>query len=260
MNAVIYARYSSTAQRELSIEGQVKVCSAYAETQGLHVVGMYIDRALSGTSVEKRTDFKQMLHDSTDGNFSVVLVYQLDRFCRSRYDSAICKRILKQNQVRLISARETITEDASGILMESLLEGMAEYYSIELSQKIQRGLRLNAEKGLYTGAGVAPGYVIENKKFAIDTETAPTVRRVFSLFLSGKRISEITRTLNAEGALTNKGTPYNKSSVRRILTNRRYIGIYKHGNTEIPNIIPPLVDDETFKQVQLHFEKRNLLP
>ena len=251
MNAIIYARYSSGGQTELSIEGQVKVCSAYAEENGLHIVGMYIDRALSGTSLEKRTDFKRMLNDSTNGSFSVVLVYQLDRFCRNRYDSAICKRILKQNNVRLISARETITEDASGVLMESLLEGMAEYYSIELSQKIRRGLLLNAEKGLYTGAGVAPGYKIKDKKFIIDKKTAPTVKRVFSLFLSGNKISEIIQILHTEGNLTTRGTPYNKSTVRRILTNRRYTGIYKHGGVEVPNAIPMLIDEATFREAQI---------
>jgi DNA invertase Pin-like site-specific DNA recombinase len=247
MKSVIYARYSSGKQKELSIKGQLKVCREYAEQNGFQVTGEYIDRAISGKAANNRPDFRRMLADSEKGAFEAVLVYQLDRFARNRLDSALCKMHLKNHGVRVVSARETITDDASGILMEALLEGMAEYYIIELSQKVRRGLELNATKGLYTGAGVPPGYKIRKKRFIINKDTAPTVIRIFDMYLEGNSIAEIVRQV---------GKPYNKCSVRRVLTNRRYTGLYKYGNIEIPNAIPRLIDDETFQRVQVMIKNR----
>ena len=138
MNVVIYARYSSHNQTEQSIEGQIKVCKEFAKKNGYIIVGEYIDRAESGRSAN-RPQFLKMIEDSKKRAFQGVLVYQLDRFSRDRYDSAIYKNKLKNNDVRVFSANESISSDASGILMESVLEGMAEYYSAELSEKTTRG-------------------------------------------------------------------------------------------------------------------------
>ena len=151
---VIYARYSSDRQTEQSIEGQLRVCHEYAERNDYVVVHEYIDRALSGTT-DRRPAFLQMIEDSKKKEFEYVLVYQLDRFARNRYDSANYKMKLKKNGVRVLSARENISDDASGILMESVLEGMAEYYSVELSQKVKRGVRESLIKG-YTQADRSP--------------------------------------------------------------------------------------------------------
>ena len=126
MNAVIYARFSSHAQNEQSIEGQLKACYEFAERQGYIVIAEYVDRALSGTS-DNRPEFLRMIDDSAKLHFKVIICYQLDRFARSRYDSAIYKSILKKNGVKVLSARENITDDASGILIEGVLESMAEY-------------------------------------------------------------------------------------------------------------------------------------
>ena len=128
MNVVIYARFSSHSQTEQSIEGQLKVCYEYAESNHYTVVGEYIDRAISGTT-DNRAEFQRMISDSDKHTFEGVLVYQLDRFARNRYDSAINKAKLKKNGVRVLSAKENIADDASGILVEGVLESMAEYYS-----------------------------------------------------------------------------------------------------------------------------------
>ena len=151
MNAVIYARYSSDRQREESIEGQLRECTEYARKNNLTLLGTYVDRALSARTAD-RPDFQRMIADSDKHTFEGVLVYQLDRFARNRYDSAINKAKLKKNGVRVISARENISDDASGILVEGVLESMAEYYSAELSQKIRRGMDINAEKCLSNGS------------------------------------------------------------------------------------------------------------
>ena len=145
MNVVIYARYSSHSQTEQSIEGQLQTCYEYARNNGYIVIGEYIDRAQSGIS-DSRLEFQRMISDSDKHTFEGVLVYQLDRFARNRYDSAINKAKLKKNGVRVLSAKENIADDASGILVEGVLESMAEYYSAELSEKGVRGLTENALK------------------------------------------------------------------------------------------------------------------
>ena len=130
MKAVIYARYSSDNQREESIEGQIRDCRAYAEYNGIEIVGEYIDRAFSAKT-DDRPDFQRMIADSAKKLFDVVLVWKLDRFARNRYDSAFYRYTLRKNSVRLISVKENISDGPEGIILESMIEGMAEYYSAE---------------------------------------------------------------------------------------------------------------------------------
>ena len=145
--ACLYLRYSSSNQTEQSIEGQMHVCQDFCKRHNIRIVEMYIDRATSASKdIEKRVEFLKMIKDSEKGNFNAVIVYKLDRFARSRYDSATYKYRLKRNGVQLISATENITQDPEGIILESVLEGMAEFYSAELSQKINRGMRESAMK------------------------------------------------------------------------------------------------------------------
>ena len=102
------------------------------------MVRTYIDRALSAKT-DSRPQFQQMIHDSATHTFEAVLVWKLDRFSRNRYDSAHYKRILKNNRVHVVSVTEPISNTPEGIMLESLLEGMAEYYSAELAEKVSRG-------------------------------------------------------------------------------------------------------------------------
>lgn len=136
---VIYARHSSHAQRDVSIEQQVRACKLFAERQSIKILDTYEDRALTGTN-DRRPSFQKMIRDAENGNWNYVIVYTLDRFARDRYDSAVYKRQLKNCGVKVLSAMENISDDPTGILMESLLEGLAEYYSKELSRKIRRGM------------------------------------------------------------------------------------------------------------------------
>ena len=168
MNIVIYARFSSHSQTEQSIEGQLKVCYEYAKRNDMTVIKEYIDRATTGTN-DNRQQFQQMIEDSNKKQFEAVLVYQLDRFSRNRYDSAINKKKLKQNGVRVISAQENITDDPAGVLMESVLEGMAEYYSVELSYKIKRGMNVSIDKRQTLGGRCPLGFKVDKntKKYVI---------------------------------------------------------------------------------------------
>ena len=173
MRAVIYARYSSESQREESIEGQLRECYAFARKNDISVVGEYIDRAFSAKT-DKRPDFQKMIKDSAKRNFDLVIVWKLDRFARNRYDSANYKAVLKRNGVKVMSATESISEGSEGILLESVLEGMAEYYSADLSEKVIRGHTENALKCKYNGGTLPIGYTTDKEQnYHIDPLTAP---------------------------------------------------------------------------------------
>ena len=259
MNIVIYARYSSDRQTEQSIEGQLKECYAYAQRNDYNTVGEYIDRAISGTT-DHRPEFQRMIEDSNKKHFQGVLVYQLDRFARNRYDSATYKAKLKKNGVRVLSARENISDDASGVLMEAVLEGMAEYYSVELAQKIKRGMDINAEKCLSTGGNLALGFKVENKQILVDPDTAPIVRKIFEMYVEGHTMADIIRYLNANQVKTAYGNDFNKNSLNRILKNKRYIGIYTYCDKEIADGLPRIIDDELFWEAQRIMEKNKKAP
>ena len=156
MKAVIYARYSSDNQTEASIEGQLRECMEFAERAEIDVVGNYIDRALTAKT-DNRPEFQRMIKDSYKHAFDCIIVWKLDRFARNRYDSAHYKSLLKKNGVKVISAKESIGEGSEGILLESVLEGMAEYYSVDLAEKVSRGMTENALKAKFNGGSVPFG-------------------------------------------------------------------------------------------------------
>ena len=250
MNVVIYARYSSHSQTEQSIEGQLQTCYEYARSHNYIVIGEYIDRAQSGTT-DSRAEFQRMIADSDKHTFEGVLVYQLDRFARNRYDSAINKAKLKKNGVRVISARENISDDASGILVEGVLESMAEYYSAELSQKIRRGMEINAQKCLANGSNPGLGYKVDSeRRYYVDEEEAKIVREIFERYASGETVADIVQDLNQRKLTTSLGRPFNKNSLHRMLNNKRYIGYYLYKGQETPGGMPRIIEDELFERVQ----------
>ena len=251
MKTVIYARYSSERQNEQSIEGQLRECYAYAKAHGLTVVREYIDRAISGKAAENREAFQQMISDSDRKAFDAVLVYRTDRFARNRYDSAIYKSRLKRNGVTVLYAKEHIPDGPEGILFESLLEGMAEYYSAELSQKLRRGMRESALKCHATGGNCALGYKIGvDKRFEIDEKTAPAVRKIFEMYAEGHTCKEICDYLNSVGIKTARGNDYNKNSLTTILHNKKYIGWYICKDISIEGGVPAIIEPELFEAVQ----------
>ena len=259
MKAVIYARFSSEKQNEASIEGQLRECMQYAEFNNIQVVGNYIDRAQSAKT-DHRPEFQHMIKDSYKNLFDTVLVWKLDRFARNRYDSAYYKNILKKNGVRVISAKETISHGAEGILLESLLEGYAEFYSAELSEKVKRGMTENALKAKANGVRAPYGYYVdEQDHYQIEESTAPIVKEIYSLYLSGTRVNDIAKLLTSRG-VKNRGYSLNYNAVFRILTNRKYIGEYKFGDVVIPNAIPALIDEEDFNAVQAKMKVNKKAP
>ncbi len=247
---VIYARYSSDKQNEQSIAGQVDVCTKWAKNNDIDIINVYHDEALTGKT-DRRPGFQQMIKDSKNGKFDYIIVYKLDRFARNRYDSAIYKAQLKKYNVRIMSAMENIADGPEGIILESVLEGMAEYYSANLSQNVLRGMQQRAEQAKYLGGTIPLGYKIdEDKNYVIDESTACIVKRIYEMYADGFTKNEMCKELNSCGYKTSTGRAFTYDSLHRILTNPKYVGRYEYLGTSIENAVPRIIDDETFEKVQ----------
>lgn len=252
-------RYSSDKQSEQSIEGQERVCTEFCKRNGYTIIRKYIDRATSAfKDAEKRLQFQKMIKDSSKGDFAGVVVYKLDRFARNRYDSAIYETKLERNGVKLISATEAISDDPEGIILESILEGMAEYYSKELSQKVKRGMKETALKCHSCGGIIPLGYKIENKKYVIDQAGAKIVQEAFDLYNKNYPIIDICKIFEDKGYRTAQNKKFTKSSFNSMLRNKKYMGVYKYGDIEIDGGIPAIISKETFKKAQEKLEKQKL--
>ena len=250
--AVIYARYSSDKQTEQSIEGQIHVCNDFATRNDIIVVDTYIDRAMTGTN-DNRKDFQRMLKDSSKKAWDYVLVYKLDRFSRNKYETAMHKKTLRDNGIKLLSAMENIPETPEGIILESLLEGMAEYYSAELSQKVKRGMRELRTKGNYMGGYLLYGYKKDGKKVVLDEEKSNIVKYIYDEYLHGTYIKTIIENLTAKG-IYHRGKPFAVNTIHHMLENEKYTGSFECNGERVDNIFPPIITRETFLLVQ---EKKN---
>ena len=151
MKGVIYARYSEGPhQTDKSIDGQVADCRAFAGRNDIQIVEVYADKHISGKSTAGRVEFLRMIQDAKKGLFECCIVWKVDRFGRDRRDIAVYKHELKKAGVKLLYAEESVPEGPEGIILESVLEGLAEYYSADLKQKVSRGIRETAKKGEWT--------------------------------------------------------------------------------------------------------------
>jgi DNA invertase Pin-like site-specific DNA recombinase/TolA-binding protein len=256
-----YARYSSDGQREESIDGQIRECREYAERPSMAVIGAYLDRAFSART-DERPEFRKMIRDSAKKQFDVVLVWKLDRFARSRADSATYRAILKRNGVNVVSAKENISEGPEGIILEAILEGMAEYYSAELSVKVKRGQKENALKCKFNGGTIPFGYRISADRFyEPDPVAAPIVLEIFTGYADGQTVKEITAAMKDKCLFAGIKYSYtNKSTLNNLLKNRRYIGEYRYGDTVTPDGMPAIVPREIFGLVQERMEKNKQKP
>ena len=169
-------------------------------------------------------------------------------FC-GKYEVATNKHTLKLNGVKLVSATENIPDTPEGIILESLLEGMAEYYSAELSQKVKRGLRESRLKGQYTGGAVPYGYRVENKKVYVNEDEAKIIRYIYSQYAKNVFVKDIIKDLNDKG-LTHRHVPFARTTVYGILQNERYSGVARFKDQIYDNIYPRIVPEEIYKIVR----------
>lgn len=246
--AAIYARFSSHRQHEESIDTQIDICTSKAASMGATVVATYADRAISGRSAEKRPQFLQMVSDAKRGNFDLLIVYKYDRFSRNRYDAAVYKSKLRKSGVELVSATEGVPEGPEGIILESVLEGLAEYYSANLGATVRDHMRERAQECRHNGQKVF-GYTLgSDKYYHIDEGDADGVRLAFSMAVDGHGKTEIAKALNAGGWKTVNGREWTVTKITRLLENRRYMGEYRWGDVIVPGGMPRIVSDDVWEE------------
>lgn len=245
MNAVIYARYSSHNQTEQSIEGQLAAGHKYARSKGYTVVHEYCDRAKTGTN-DNREEFQQMLKDTAKKQFEVIIVWKVDRFGRNREEITFNKYRAKKNGVRVEYVAENITEGPEGVILESVLEGMAEYYSKQLSQNVKRGLLESAKKHKVIGGHMPFGYRISaDNTYELDPETAPVAKSIFESYAQGLSMAELAAHFSTQGY------KFTKNSFPRMLSNEKYKGVYTYKDViRDPDGMPRIVSDELFDRCQ----------
>ncbi len=275
MKAAAYVRYSSDNQREESIEAQSRAIKEYAERNNMTIVRIYADEAKSATT-DDRPQFLQMIKDSGLGIFDVIIVHKLDRFARNRYDSAFYKRELRKNGIKLMSVLENLDDSPESIILESVLEGMAEYYSKNLAREVMKGMKETALQCKHNGGIPALGYdVKEDKTYTINEEEARIVQLIFELYAQGKSYNYIINTLNEKGYKTKRANPFGKNSIHDILVNEKYVGTYVFNRTiskvngkrnhhhskdeseiiRVENGIPAIVSKEVFEAVKMRMNK-----
>lgn len=250
--AVVYARYSSRNQTEQSIEGQLAAAYKYAKEHDYVIIREYCDRAKSGMN-DDREEFQRMISDSSKRQFTVVIVWKIDRFGRNREEIIFNRVKIKKNGVRIEYVAENVPQGPEGVIMEAVMEGMAEYYSLQLSQNVRRGLEEAAKKHHVLG-GVPPlGYFKnDNKEYEIESKEAEIVKTIFEQYAAGKTMVQIASWLNEHGFRTRAGKPFRASGLAKILSNERYVGIYKWNNViRDENAIPNIIDRSLFEKAQL---------
>lgn len=267
----LYARFSSDNQRTESIDAQIRAMEAYCKQRHYVIVNTYVDEAKTATT-DRRPAFQEMIADSGKHLFDILLVHKLDRFARNRYDSAVYKRELKKNGVSVHSVLENLDDSPESIIMESVLEGMSEYYSQNLAREVMKGLRETALQCKHTGGKPPLGYDLdEDRRLVINPQEAEAVKLIYNMYGNGEGYSAILRELHEGGYKTKKGIDFQKNSLYSILTNRKYSGTYvfnrssskacngsrnTHLDKDEEDMIaveggcPQIVDVKTFEKVQ----------
>ena len=249
--AVAYARYSSAGQRDVSIEQQLADIRAFALREGFTLVHEYADHARSGfKNTSARTAFQTMMSAAESGTFDTLIVWKVDRFGRNREESAVFKGRLRRFGVRVLYAMEPIPEGSAGVLLEGMLEATAEWYSRQLSENVTRGMTDNAHRCLYNGTRILGYSRGADGRYALNPEEAAVVRHIFELYVSGFSTARICRQLNDRGVKTSRGCRWQPESLRRVISNERYTGVYIWGDIRIPDGMPAIIDFSTFEEAQ----------
>lgn len=277
--AFAYCRFSSDNQREESIDAQVRAIKEYCKRNEILLVHIYPDEAKSATT-DNRPQFLKMIDDCKTADIDAVIVHKLDRFSRNRYDSAIYKNELKKRNISIISVLENLDDSPESIILESVLEGMSEYYSRNLSREVIKGKMETAYQCKHNG-GIPPlGYdVAADKTYTINKYEAEAVKTIFKMFVQGDSYSEIALALHNQGYKTKLGRKFTNSAFYSILTNEKYIGTYVFNRTvpqprggkrsnesrpddeilRIPNGIPAIIDNETWSMTQELLKRRKTM-
>lgn len=252
--AIAYYRFSSHSQNDASIEQQRDLAHEWADAHGFKIVQEYEDAAISGTT-DARPGFQQMLSEVAKIRPHTLIMWKTDRLGRDKYVLAMAKKKIRDAGCEIHLLAENIpTEGPEGVLIEGLMEAMAEYYSRQLSQNTQRGMDYNAQHALYNGHKLF-GYDVDRstKKYIPDPNTAPFVQWAFREYASGKPLKTIAEEMNAQGLRTPRNAKFSVNMLNKMLKNRAYIGEYHHGDIVVEDGMPVLVDKATFDRAQRRF-------
>ena len=248
-DAVIYARYSSHNQREVSIEQQVSECMKHAAELGLHVVGTYEDRAISGKT-DNRPRFQQMMRDAEKGKFQAVVSWKSNRIGRNMLQAMVNEAKLDDYGVKVFYAEEDFDDTAAGRFALRNMMNVNQFYSENMAEDITRGLYDNASKCMANGRQPLGYKRGEDGRVVLDEANAAVVREIFTRVAAGDLFVDIARDLNAQGIKTSKGANWNKGSFQSICQNERYRGIYIYGDVRVADGIPRIVSDDLWYRVQ----------
>ncbi len=253
--AVIYARYSSHAQREASIEQQIRECTQYAQRGGLKITSTYADKAISGKT-DHRPQFQRMMNDAAQGKFQYVIAWKSNRMGRNMMQAMVNEARLNELGVRCLYVEEDFDDTAAGRFALRNMMNVNQFYSDNLAEDVIRGMMDNASKCMVNGPcpiGLKRG---EDGRFAIEEAGAKVVREIFERVNEGESFAVIANELNAKGIKTSRGNRWNKNSFHTIISNEQYIGVYSFSGLRIENGIPPILRKELFYSVQEKLKAR----
>jgi len=268
--AAAYIRVSTDDQEEYSPDSQLKICQKYAKEHGYILPSEFIfqDDAISGSSARRRNDFNRMIAfaKEKDRPFDAILVWKFSRFARNREESVFYKGLLRKHGVSVVSVSEPIIDGPFGTLIESIIEWFDEYYLINLSTEVKRGMLEKFTRGEAMGTA-AYGYQIdsEHKTYTIDEPAAAIIRDIFHSYADGEGCRAIATRLSHLGVRTRRGNAPDNRWVEYILRNPVYIGKIrwsKEGRAaskrhyDDPNVVivdgkhPAIIDASTWDLVQ----------
>jgi DNA invertase Pin-like site-specific DNA recombinase len=249
LSAVIYARYSSHNQREVSIEQQVEECREYAQHNNYDIVAVYADKHTSGRS-DRRPEFQRMMRDAEKHRFQLVISYKSNRISRNMMHALQYEERLSRLGIRVCYAKEEYGDTAAGRFALRTMMNVNQFYSESMAEDIRRGMMDNAQKCMVNSA-LPYGYMKgPDGKFAINPDTAPVAQEIFRRVAANETYKDIALDLNTRGIRNSLGNRWGKSSFKRMLTNEAYIGVYQFAEVRIENGVPPLITKEVFETVR----------
>ena len=246
---VIYARYSSHAQRDCSIEQQVEAAQAFAKTQGISVSKIYADRAVSGKS-DKRPEFQKMLKDAEKGEFAFVIAWKSNRIGRNMLQAMINEERLRELDVKCVYVEEDFDDSAAGRFALRSMMNVNQFYIENMAEDIARGLMDSAKQCFALGKMLYGYKKGPDKRYEIDEPTAAVVKEIFTRVANGEPHIEIVEDLNRRGIKSPNGGMWMRTSFQRMIRNNRYTGIYRYRTIEIPGGMPQIVSNELFCRAQ----------
>lgn len=273
MRAAVYTRFSSDRQSELSTQAQVRACREYAEINGIEIVHIYSDEAISGTEekTDSRLQYQKLLEDAKKKAFDMILIHKHDRIARSLEEHVRLAAFLRKEQIPLVAVAQNFGDSIEGDLAKQIMWVLSDYYSKNLSKETQKGHRETALKALHNG-GVPPfGYNVVDQRYVINELEAHYVRKMFECVLNFAGYTELLREMEKAGIVGKRGKPISRTSIHEILRNEKYTGTYLYSQTEevsrdlrrskpnairIENAFPAIIDKKTFEEVQKIMDSR----